>query len=225
MFKNGCCQACLKLNPEKTVFIIFGSHAQLKKLDSHLPVIIFGELLHPSAVVKNIGVWFDSKFSFADHVRNICKTCFIEMCDLRRISQYLTDDAVVLVANTLVSSCLDYCNSLFRSLSSLHMRKLQCIQNTLGRIVTNCNRYPQATPILKNLHWLPVEFQCIFNPATLVISFFTVVTQTISALICLFIAEGMAQDTTTQISGTWRFLNSTHLYTNQKKIFWSRFCF
>ena len=27
--------------------------------------------------------------------------------------------------------------------------KLQCIQNTLGSIVTNCNRYSRASPILK----------------------------------------------------------------------------
>ena len=120
----------LKLNPEKTEFIIFGSHAQLKKLDSHLPVRIFGKFLHPSAVVKNLGVWFDANFSFADHVHNICKTSFIQMCDFWWVRQYLTDDAAVLVANALVSSRLDYCNSLFRSLSSFHMCKLQCIQNT-----------------------------------------------------------------------------------------------
>ena len=57
----------LKLIPEKTEFFIFGSHAPLKKLDSHLPVRIFGELMHPSVVVKNLGVWFDVIFSFADH--------------------------------------------------------------------------------------------------------------------------------------------------------------
>ena len=159
----------LKLNSEKTEFIIFGSHAQLKNFDSHLPVRIFGKLLHPSAVVKNLGVWFDANFSFADHVRNICKTCFIQMRDLRRVRQYLTDDAAVLAANAPVSSRLDYCNSLFRGLSSFHKRKLQCIQNTLGRIVTNCNyRYSRAMPILKKLHWLPVEFRCIFKMATLV---------------------------------------------------------
>ena len=67
--------------PEKTEFIIFGSHAQLKELDSHLPVRIYGKLLHPSAVVKS--VWFDVNFSFADHVCNICQTCFIKMPDLR----------------------------------------------------------------------------------------------------------------------------------------------
>ena len=46
----------LKLNPEKIPeFIIFGCHVQLKKLDSYLPVMIFGKLLYPSAV-KNLGV-------------------------------------------------------------------------------------------------------------------------------------------------------------------------
>ena len=74
-------------------------------------------------------------------------------------------------SETLVSSRLDYCNSLFRSLSSLNMRKLQCIQNTLARIVTNCNKYTRASPILKRLHWLPVESRCIFKTATLVYKF------------------------------------------------------
>ena len=70
-----------------------------------------------------------------------------------------------------MSSRLDYCNSFFRSLSSFNTCKLQCIQNTLGRIDTNCNRYSQATPILKKLHWLPVEFRCIFKTVTLVYKF------------------------------------------------------
>ena len=50
------------IKPQKTKFIIFGSHAQLKKLDSHFPVRIFGKPMHPSVVVKNLGVWFDANF-------------------------------------------------------------------------------------------------------------------------------------------------------------------
>ena len=42
---------------------------------------------------------------------------------------------------------------------------------TLGRVVTNCNRYLWASPIMKNLHWLPVEFRRIFKTATLVYKF------------------------------------------------------
>ena len=145
----------LKLNPDKTEFIIFGSHAQLKKLDPYLLVRIFGNFMHPAVLVKNLGVWFDANFSFADHVCNICKTCFIHTRDLRQVRQYLADEAAILAANALVSSLLDYCNSLFRSLSSLNMRKLQCIQITLTRIVINCNKYTLASPILKTTPLAP----------------------------------------------------------------------
>ena len=111
-----------RLNPDKTEFTIFGSHAQLKKLDSHLPVSIFGNFMHLAAVVKNLGVWFDANFSFANHVYNICKTNFIQMRDLRWVRQYLIDEAAILQVNALVSSHLGYCKSLFRSLSSFNIQ-------------------------------------------------------------------------------------------------------
>ena len=99
----------LKLNPDKK-FIIFGSHAQFKKLDPYLPVRIFGNFMHPAVVIKNLGVWFDANFSFADHVRNICKTCFIQIRDLRRVRKHLTDEAAILAAN----AC-NICKTMFYS--------------------------------------------------------------------------------------------------------------
>ena len=54
----------------------------------------------------------------ANHVRNICKTCFIQIRDLRRVRKHLTDEAAILAANALVSSRLDYCNSLQESVQS-----------------------------------------------------------------------------------------------------------
>ena len=67
----------LELNPDKTEFIIFGSHAQLKKLDPYLIVRMFVNFMYPVVVVQNLGVCFDANFSFAHHVHNICKTCSI----------------------------------------------------------------------------------------------------------------------------------------------------
>ena len=93
------------------------------------------------------------------------------MRDLRRIRQYHTPDMAVLAANTLVSSRLDYCNSVFRGLSCFNQHKLQSIQNTLARIVTNHRNYAHVTPILKQLHWLPVKYRCMFKTATLVYKF------------------------------------------------------
>ena len=161
----------LKLNPEKTELIVFGSKAQRWKISSHFPVSILGSLLHLVDSVRNLGVWFDVEFSFSEHVKRTCKACFLQMRDLCRIRQYLTPEVAVLAANAWVSSHLDYCNSLFRGLSCFNQHKLQSIQNTLAWIVTNHRKYAHVTPILKQLHWLPVKYRCMFKTATLVYKF------------------------------------------------------
>ena len=93
------------------------------------------------------------------------------MRDLRRVRQYLTDEAAILVANALVSSRPDYCNSLFRSLSSFNMRNLQCIQTHLVGLSQIAIDTHRLLLFSKKLHWLPVEFRCIFKTATLVYKF------------------------------------------------------
>ena len=53
-------QSKLKLNPEKTEFIVFGS-----KLATFFPANILGNLINPADAVRNLGVWFDADFSFS----------------------------------------------------------------------------------------------------------------------------------------------------------------
>ena len=139
----------LKLNPDKTEFILFGSRNVRTKLSKFFPVNILGNLLSPVDAIKNLGVWFDSDFSFSCHVRNTCKASFVHIRDLKRLRGYLTREAALLAANALVGNRLDYCNSLFRGLSALHIRRLQCVQNSLARIVANTTKYSHITPVKK----------------------------------------------------------------------------
>ena len=69
-----------------------------------------------------------------------------------------TGDTALLAANALVDSLFDYCNSLFRSLSALDLHRLQCVQNSLARIVANITKYSNITPVRKSLHWLSACF-------------------------------------------------------------------
>ena len=94
------------------------------------------------------------------------KVVWLNSVIFRHVRRFLTHD--VSVTNALVSSSLNYCNSLFRSLSKFNLRKLQCIQNSAARIVSNTSRYTSITPVLKKLHWLPVEQCTVFKTATLV---------------------------------------------------------
>ena len=160
----------LKLNPDKTEFIVFGSKRQRDKLKACFPIDILGSPLCSVDSVRNLGVWFDSDFSLSKHVQNVCKSCFVKLRNFRHVKRFLTHDASVLVANALVSQ-LDYCNSLFRGLSKFNLCKLQCIQNSAARIVSNTSRYTSITPVLKKLHLLPVEQRMVFKTATLVYKF------------------------------------------------------
>ena len=151
-FKEWMSANKLKLNLDKTEFILFGSKRQRERLNVCFTIDILCNPLHPTKSVRNLGVWFDSDFSFSKHVQNVCKSCFIQLRDFRNIRQFLTHDAAVSVTNSFVSSRLDYCNSLFRSLSKFNLHRLQSIQNSAARIVTNCSKFSGIAPVLRKYH-------------------------------------------------------------------------
>ena len=61
----------LKLNSDKTEFIIIGTKRQRHKLSNHFPVKLLDNDICPSDSVRNLGVVFDSDFSFHKHVSNM----------------------------------------------------------------------------------------------------------------------------------------------------------
>ena len=54
---------------------------------------------------------------------------------------------------------IDYHNSLLFGLPSLHLLKLQCLQNAAARLLSNVPRYSHITTAMFSLHWLPVKFR------------------------------------------------------------------
>ena len=101
-----------------------------------------------------------------------CKACFLQMRDLQKLDGILLKKWLFLLQMPwCVSSRLDYCNSLCRGLSCFNRHKLENIQNARAHIVTNLRQYVHITPILKQLHWLPVNFYCMFKTTTLLYKF------------------------------------------------------
>ena len=136
----------LKLNPDKTEFILIGSKNNCKQVLPHFPINILGNQVSPAQSVRNLGVVFDSNFSISDHVSQVIKSTRVHARDLYRICPLLDLNTSVLLANALVSSKLDYCNSLFLSLTDFELRRLQLVQNSLFRVVTHSSKYSHITP-------------------------------------------------------------------------------
>ena len=58
----------LKLNPDRTEFIIFSLRRQSDKLKACFPIDILGSPLCPIELVKNLGIWFDYDFSLSKSI-------------------------------------------------------------------------------------------------------------------------------------------------------------
>ncbi|KAI4894855.1 hypothetical protein NFI96_003243 [Prochilodus magdalenae] len=74
------------------------------------------------------------------------------------------------LVHAFISSRLDYCNALFHGLPSKTLRPLQYIQNSAARVSVHTKESAHITPILLQLHWLPVT-ERIHYRATLATSY------------------------------------------------------
>ena len=108
-----------KLNSDKTEFNIIGTKQQRHKCSNHFPVKLLDNDITPTDSVRNLD------FSFHKHVSNICKSCFYHIRDLRRIRRHIPLSTAKTISNALISSRLDYCNSLLNNIAKQDLSKLQ----------------------------------------------------------------------------------------------------
>ena len=130
----------LKLNPDKTEFILIGTKAQRDKFKKYFPTKWEGwkdQDVTQTDSAQNLGVEFD---------KDSCRSCYYHIPDLHRLRRCLTAAMTKTIATSLVSSKLDYCNSV--------------LYKILNReIVSRSPRFYRVTPLLKSLLWLPVQFR------------------------------------------------------------------
>ena len=126
----------LKLTPSKAEFLLIGSKLHREKFLNDFPCLILGQDTNPSSSAKNLGVVFDSSLNFRKHISQTCRACFYHIHDLRWIRKSLSLDLAKQIAVALVSSKLDYCNSLFPNMPEKDIARLQRVQNCLARVVT-----------------------------------------------------------------------------------------
>ena len=132
--------------------------------------------------------------SFTDQINSLSKSCHFHIRDIRRIRHLLPLSAATALANSLVSSKLDYCNSLYNGISHANLNKIQRIQNTLAHVVTNTSKFEHITPILKKLHWLPIKQRIDYKLCLRTYKHFKFSNLTIFTIVFLFLLTLYLQD-------------------------------
>ena len=137
----------LSLNPDKSEIIIISTNARHRHEGAIGTVQLVGAIF---AFLNPFIPWS------GQHVDNICRTSFCHIRALRRIKKLVTTAYLKTVATAIVSTRLDYCKALLYGTSASNIKKLQRVQNTLACLITSSSSRCHVTPILADLHWLPV---------------------------------------------------------------------
>ena len=70
--------------------------------------------------------------------------------------------------HAFVTSHLDYCNALLYKLPQYQYDRLKKVLNAAARVTCLIHKFAHITPVLRELHWLPVKFRVEFKIALLV---------------------------------------------------------
>ena len=146
----------LKLNEQKTEVLLCGPSSRRETVP--VDCLSVGEASIPfSNVVKTLGVTLDAELSMEQHVSAVVRSCFFHIRSLSKVRPYITYKAASSIAVCLILSKLDYCNSLLSGLPQKQIKRLQAVQNAAARTVMKCKKTDHITPILRQLHWLPIQ--------------------------------------------------------------------
>ena len=151
----------LKFNDSKTEFIIFRS--PLLKTDlSGVSISVGDSEISSSSKVRDLGVIFDDCLLLDAHISNICRSTDFHLKNIGWIRNLLTFSVAAQLIHALITTRLDFCNSIVHNLPNSKIERLQRIQNQAARMLTRSPRRYHIIPVLRRPHWLRISYRIIF---------------------------------------------------------------
>lgn len=150
-----CCANLLKVNVNKTKWMLLGEHKNNKNENIHIR-LNDREIEKVNKFVY-LGVTIDSQLKFKEHANQVIKTVAYKVNYLRRCSPYLSQWSKLMIYNSIILPHLNYCSTILFFLNQNEMTRLQKMQNRAMRIILQCSRLTPIAQMLQTLQWLPVK--------------------------------------------------------------------
>ena len=87
----------------------------------------------------------------------------MNLYNIGKIRSYLTVDQAKSVVHAYLKSKLDANNALLAGTTTELKSQLQRVQNAAAKLITRNKKHDHVTPLLHDLHWLPIEDRIIFK--------------------------------------------------------------
>ena len=146
----------LKLNTEKTEMMLVGSSVRISSVSCE-SAYRDGSCIPLQTTVTNLGVHFDQTLSMKQHISCLCRTTFLALRRIASIHPFLPNSSIEKLVASMITSRLDYCNATFTGVADEQIVHIQKIQNNTAWLILKKSKHDHVTPLLKELHWLPVK--------------------------------------------------------------------
>ena len=90
-------------------------------------------------------------------INSICQSAFYHLRNIAQINEHISFLHCETLIHAFVTSKIDHYNILLSGLKQDQVRKLQYVQNSAARLLTGSRKHEHITPVLRDLHWLPVH--------------------------------------------------------------------
>ena len=118
------------LNTDKTKIMAVGTSSRLSRVDCNSANIGVSNIPFITSV-EYLGVKIDQTLSMQDQINSVCRASFLEL-RLASIRPYLSERASARLVAALITSHLDYCNSVLAGLPAEQIDRLQRVQNSVA---------------------------------------------------------------------------------------------
>ena len=110
-----------------------------------------GKICHFKTLNRKNNNFFhlDSNLNFKKQISSLKSSCYHKLRNISKMQPHLSSKQLEILTISLVTSSLDYCNSLYYGINSLLLNQLQSIQNKACRVIldkkTHFNPHEEPT--------------------------------------------------------------------------------
>ena len=149
----------LKLNTDKTKYIIIGSQHSHKKLaEIQLPpLVVNGDIIERKTDVKNLGIIFDEHMFWTNYIDSIVSKAYGRLKQAYKFRNFLSIESRFNIIETYVLSLFNYGNILYQNISARLANKIQRVQNSCMRFVFGLRKYDHISHCFETKKTLNME--------------------------------------------------------------------
>lgn len=167
----------LSVNPSKSQALILGSRPMKNLINNiNIPTLMYNNMpIAFSSSASNLGITFNSDFSWNTHVNNLSRKVYHAFHSLKPLQNFLPVKTKTLLMHTLILPIIDYADSCYPDATEEVVNKLERLQNLCIRYIYGLRKFDHVSTFRAELQWLPIRlrrkthilnllYKILFNP-------------------------------------------------------------